>query len=200
MALEKDSNNFTISPYFQYTVSPHNLGGSLVVAVQTDEPVSESIPDLFDIVAVLLPSHASRLIDGVAKSSHAKDFYSNPLELALDSNRKSAWRISGNQADFTFTFNQGRFEYLNEYAITATELDIQRPVSWVVRGCFPSSDEVSGEVNSEANRDANCDVLDVRQDEKWLGAFQTRVFAMNGRARSYRSYRIDFGGHCPALS
>ena len=214
MVLNKDVFNHIAAPYFQYTVSPHSLGASLVVAVQTEESVAQSIPDGFDMVAVLLPSHASRLIDGAAKSGHAKDFYSNPLELALDSNRKSAWRISGNQADFTFTFNQGRFEYLNEYAITAAELDILLPVSWVVRGCFWSSSEVGevkgevgevkgevgGEAGGKANNETDCEVLDVRKEETWLGAFQTRVFAMNGRARSYRSYRIDFGGHCPVLS
>ena len=209
-ALDEDAFNGTETPYFQYTLPAHRLGASLVVAVQTDAAIAQSVPDVFDAVAVMLPRHASRLLDGVAKSAHAKDFYSNPLGQALDGNRQSAWRIAGSRADFAFTFSRGRFEYLNEYAITAAQLETARPVSWVVRGCLQSSEEscrevgcdvkleescdVKSEVGCETGCEASCDVLDVRQDVSWLGTSQTRRFAMNGRARAYRSYRIDFGG------
>lgn len=217
-ALDEDAFNGTGTRYFQYTLPAHRLGASLVVAVQTDAAVTQSVPDVFDAVAVLLPRHASRLLDGVAKSAHAKDFYSNPLGQALDGNRRSAWRIAGSRADFAFTFNRGRFEYLNEYAITAAQPEAARPVSWVVRGCLQTSEkscrgvgceakleascdvkteascEAKSDASCEASYEASCDVLDVRQDVSWLGTSQTRRFAMNGRARAYRSYRIDFGG------
>ncbi|KAK8820886.1 hypothetical protein WA556_005200, partial [Blastocystis sp. ATCC 50177/Nand II] len=191
-ALDEDAFNDTETPYFQYTLPAHRLGASLVIAVQTDAAIAQSVPDVFDAVAVMLPRHASRLLDGVAKSTHAKDFYSNPLGQALDGNRQSAWRIAGSRADFAFTFSRGRFEYLNEYAITTAQPEAARPVSWVVCGCLQSSEESyrevgcdvkseeSCDVKSEAGCEAGCDVLDVRQDVSWLGTSQTRRFAMNG--------------------
>ena len=168
--------------YFQYSIPVRGLGTSLTLAVQTDSATEQPITDVFDLVAVFLPAHASRLVDGTPKSKHAKDYYSNPLGAAIDANRRSKWMITGNRADFEFTLNNERFEYLNEYAITVDDPHAAHPVGWTVTGCVREGGNVV------------CEQLDARQEEKWLGAFQTRSFAMNSQGKSYQIYRIDFCG------
>lgn len=96
------------SSCFQYSIPVQWLQASLTIAVQSDSTVSEPIEDLFDLTCVLIPKMSSRMGETIVTSTHNRDYYSNPVDNAWDSNRVTFWKSIGCATDFVVTFPANR--------------------------------------------------------------------------------------------
>lgn len=186
-----NSSNTYVPPtesngFFLYSVSPSRVISScsdatvsVTIAAVSTSVISEAMKDHFDLTVYLIPDGSSRTIESSITSQHWKDYFSNPLSLAIDSDRFTGWKVKGRFADFTMTFNSGRFEYLNAYQITCGIATENQPTSWIVKGC------------TQGDNGWSCDMLDTRSNVIWDGPVTTREYLMNNLHKSYQRYLID---------
>lgn len=137
-------------------------------------------PDDYDLVVYLIPDGSSRTVDCCITSRHWKDFFSNPLEFATDSDRFTYWRVKGQYGDFTLTFNSYHYEYVNAYQITSGTYPNTYPTSWIVKGCIKGENDIW-----------SCDILDQRSNIHWDGPITMREYSMNTLQKSYQRYVLD---------
>lgn len=125
----------------------------------------------------LIAASSIRSFHGSYDSNHGSDIGSETMDMAFDDDLRTKWTAMGIPAYDTITFNNGRSEFINAYALASSGgLDTRQPSSWTLSG---------------SNDGENWTVLDAQEGIRFTGKYQYKVFTLAHNAASFRKYRIN---------
>lgn len=160
------------------------LTSSTVIAIEVHNPSGFTGDDEFNAFVALVYSNTHRTWDGTVDGTHIYDyqteygtnFWLNKIQLK--------WYINpsaNGKAINTYTFNNGRAEFVNMYKLSTGNYDVgRRPKSWKVYG---------------SNDGVNWDLLDYQRNVPFDGYGHTKVFLMSQVRKGYRKLRFENLAH-----
>ena len=125
----------------------------------------------------LVAASSVRSFSGSYDSNHGSDIGSETMDMAFDDDLRTKWTAMSVPAYDTITFNDGRSEFINAYAVASSGgIDARQPSSWTLSG---------------SNDGENWTILDAQEGVRFTGKYQYKVFTLAHNAASFRKYRIN---------
>ena len=146
----------------------------------TSATPSETVEQFRGVLIFVYGECNYRLVDGSVTASKPADYGPEPPAQLFDGDIQTKWYVNNivneGPASATFTFNNGRREWVNKYSITTGNYDVnRRPYEWQIDG---------------SNDGVTWTMLDHRSMYYWDGYRQALEFPMRTNTNSYNQLRF----------